>query len=168
MEDAFPIKFCRAIRSQWGSRKYRKLRGGTATTSSSRKNVVRLGGGGQHASRRRFWKLRSGGLKFLRLRIPSPVRLFRRVRDAYINFMLGLAGNGSSLSVSVGQGALLARRIPKARTRSVRAQPGDFEQRLILEIYKSVLSSNKFEDEKLLRVPQPLQVSDACVEQSIT
>ena len=123
-------------RYYWRSRKYRKLKRSASGNKTGR--VVRIGAA--RGSNRRF-TLRLRSLFKIRIRVFSPSRILTRIRDAYVDAMLGLAGKGSGLSGSGGPELLLDRRIPKARP--VRHEPGDFERRLILEIYKSVMTSGE-------------------------
>ncbi|OAY69078.1 hypothetical protein ACMD2_27420 [Ananas comosus] len=135
--EAFPYKFTRGIRAYWRRRKYQKL-----DNSGSRKaaKVARLGAGGRPAGgSRRFWKLRS--IFRIRVKIASPGRLLARLRDAYVDAMLGLAGKGGGLSVGNGPDAFWSRRVP--RSKPVRDVPGEFERRLIIEVYKSLVASGE-------------------------
>lgn len=137
--EAFPYKFTRGIRAYWRRRKYQKL-----DNSGSRKaaKVARLGApGGRPAAggSRRFWKLRS--IFRIRVKIASPVRLLARLRDAYVDAMLGLAGKGAGLSVGNGPDAFWSRRVP--RSKPVPTVPGEFERRLIIEVYKSLVASGE-------------------------
>ena len=77
----------------------------------------------------------------IKVRIPSPKKLLLQLRDAYVNSMLVLAGgmpaaNKSSKKVE----AVWGRRIPKAREVAVKSSAGEFEMRMILHIYNTVMS----------------------------
>ncbi|KAI0492819.1 hypothetical protein KFK09_027095 [Dendrobium nobile] len=128
--EAFPIQFCRAVRSYWLRRRYERLERSNKKTVK----VARLGGGS--GFRRPIKFRRTFRIRFKML---SPVRLLARLRDAYVDAMLGLAGKGSGLSTSAGAELLLTRRIPKAR--SGKLEPGAFERRLLLEICRSIRES---------------------------
>ncbi|PKU62832.1 hypothetical protein MA16_Dca029245 [Dendrobium catenatum] len=54
------------------------------------------------------------------------------LRDAYMNAMLVLAGGG-------GGGAVWDRRIPRARQGSLKS--GDFEKRVMIHLYNSVIAT---------------------------
>ncbi|PKU59910.1 uncharacterized protein LOC110107194 [Dendrobium catenatum] len=136
--EAFPVQFCRAVRSYWRRRRYERLEAG----KRRKVKVAKLGGGhrvsaGSGLSRsfrlRRVFGIRSKML--------SPVRLLARLRDAYVDSMLGLAGKGSGLSGGMGGEVLINRRIPKAHP--VKLETGDFERRLILEICRSIRASGE-------------------------
>ncbi|KAG0456611.1 hypothetical protein HPP92_024399 [Vanilla planifolia] len=133
--EAFPIQFCRAVTSYWRRRRYQRLDGGKKSVK-----VARLGGCGKAlgGGQRRLFRLR--GVIRIRFRQLSPVRLLARLRDSYVNAMLGLAGKGSGLSASVGAESLLTRRIPKAR--SAKVEPGEFDRRLLFEICRSIRASD--------------------------
>ncbi|KAM0933248.1 hypothetical protein DsansV1_C36g0231891 [Dioscorea sansibarensis] len=144
--EAFPAKFCKGVRSYWRRRKYTKLESISGSKSSGVR-VVRLGGGdgtraqNQHQSttRRRFWRLKRA-IK-LRIKSWSPFHLMAKLRDAYIEAMLRLAGKGSGLSIAAGSEPLWDRRIPRSRT--VKTGRTEFEQRLIFEIYRSLVLSGE-------------------------
>ncbi|XP_008800909.2 uncharacterized protein LOC103715150 [Phoenix dactylifera] len=134
--EAFPYRFYRGIRLYWRRRKYERVDGSGYRKKAAR--VTRFGSG--RGGNRRFWRIRP--LFRIRIKIPSPVRLLARLRDAYVDAMLGLAGKGSALVLPNGPEALWDKRIPKRRP--VRVDAGSyFEQRLILEIYKSVAASRE-------------------------
>ncbi|XP_039116374.1 uncharacterized protein LOC120251791 [Dioscorea cayenensis subsp. rotundata] len=136
--EAFPAKFCKGVRSYWRRRKYIKLESSGSKTAGVR--VVRLGDGTHHQStHRRFWRLK----RVIKLKIKawSPFRLMAKLRDAYIDAMLRLAGKGSGLTISAGPEPLWDRRIPRSRT--VKPARTEFEQRLIFEIYRSLVVSGE-------------------------
>ncbi|XP_020589801.1 uncharacterized protein LOC110031097 [Phalaenopsis equestris] len=128
--EAFPVQFCRAVRSYWRRRRYKRLESG----KGKKVQVDKLGGGLRRPIRlRRVFGIRSKML--------SPVRLLARLRDAYVDSMLGLAGKGSGLSGAIGAEALINRRIPRAHPAKLEA--AEFERRLILEICRSIRSSGE-------------------------
>lgn len=106
--------------------------------------MVRLGGERRSTKSRRAWKLKAAVRPILRLRVKafSPLRLLARMRDTYMDAMLALAGGGGRPSAlnksrSVSDG-LRERRIPKARQASARR--GDFERRLMIHIYSTLVA----------------------------
>ncbi|XP_073107346.1 uncharacterized protein [Elaeis guineensis] len=131
--EAFPYRFYRGIRLYWRRRKYQRVDGSGSATGKKALRVTQFGS--SRGPNRRFWRIRP--IFRIRIKIPSPVRLLARLKDAYVDAMLGLARKGSALALPNGPEALWAKRIP--RRRPVRVDPGSFfEQRLILEIYKSL------------------------------
>ncbi|EHA8592091.1 hypothetical protein COCNU_contig69266620G000010 [Cocos nucifera] len=79
----------------------------------------------------------------LRVKVFSPIRLLARMRDAYMDAMLALAGGGGrpwalNKSRSASDG-LWERRIPKARQMNS-ASRGDFERRLMIHIYNALVA----------------------------
>lgn len=117
-----------------GSRKrrgYNRYDGGAA---SSRKNmkIVRFGG----IPDQRSWRIKV--VPKLRLKSMaaglSPLKLWRKVKDGYVNMMLNLAGNGTAFG---------GKRIPKARQLPASYAPTEFDNRLVLEIYKSLVASRE-------------------------
>ncbi|KAG1368071.1 hypothetical protein COCNU_14G005390 [Cocos nucifera] len=134
--ETFPIRFYRGIRLYWRRRKYQRVDGSGSGKKAVK--VTRFGSG--RGGNRRFWRVRP--IFRIRIKIPSPVRLLVRLRDMYVDAMLGMAGKGSALALPNGPEALWDKRIPKSRP--VRLQAGSyFEQRLILEIYKSLVASGE-------------------------
>ncbi|XP_059451289.1 uncharacterized protein LOC132182106 [Corylus avellana] len=121
-----PIKG--SLKRYWRRQRYQRLHG----SKTSRKNVkiVRLGD-----SPSRVWRLRA--IPKLRLKIVSPLRLWIKLKNAYMNTMLSLAGNVGHLSSSNVFGG---RRIPKARQVSLKYSSEEIENRLIIEIYKALAS----------------------------
>ncbi|XP_078153325.1 uncharacterized protein LOC144548509 [Carex rostrata] len=133
--EAFSYKFTRAIRAHWRKRKYQRLEQGRKRTTL----VTRLGHGENRRSRTRFFKLRSIGR--FRIRMLSPIRLLARLRDAYVNAMLGLASKGSAFSTTNGPEAYWTKQIPQRG--STRLGSTEYEKRLIAEIYKSLAASGE-------------------------
>ncbi|KAF0926982.1 hypothetical protein E2562_029210 [Oryza meyeriana var. granulata] len=140
--EAFPIRFTRGIRSYWGRRKYQRLEaanGGGKTRATQQLGGARRGGG---------WGLRLRRLLRVRVRVAkalSPVRLLARIRDAYVGGMLAVSRKASAMALPNAPEGLWPRRVP--RRKQLRAPgPGqltDFEQRLVVEIYKSIVASKE-------------------------
>lgn len=66
----------------------------------------------------------------------SPLKLWRKLKNGYVNMMLNLANDGTNV---FGQ-----KRIPKARQLPpVSYSPSEFEKRLVFEIYKSLVASRE-------------------------
>ncbi|CAN6341156.1 unnamed protein product [Urochloa humidicola] len=140
--EAFPIRFTRGVRAYWRRRKYHRLeatdgggksRGGATRqlgTSSSRR-----GGGGWGVAVRRL-RVR------VRVALAAPRRALARARDAYVGGMLALAKRASALALPGGADGLWAKRVPR-RKQLPAAKTTEFEQRLILEIYKSIVASKE-------------------------
>ncbi|KAG9135635.1 hypothetical protein Leryth_002377 [Lithospermum erythrorhizon] len=91
--------------------------------------VVRFGG-----TPKRSWRFRV--VRKLHLRIVSPIKLWTKFKNAYINMMLHLAGNnGTTTSIFGGK------RIPKSRQVTSKYSSIEFENRLVFEIYKNLVAS---------------------------
>ncbi|PNT72488.1 uncharacterized protein LOC100828392 [Brachypodium distachyon] len=163
--EAFPIRFTKGIRSYWHRSKYHRVGGGGAAgRGGTRHNLVRLGDGGSG----RPWGVRLGGmLRPVRVKAPAaavaaakaPARVLGRIRDAYVDAMLGAAkkqqqsaaGCGGTRALPSGPApeALWQKRVPVRRSRSqaqVRQRPDELGQRLVLEMYKSVRASRDLAD----------------------
>uniref|UniRef100_A0A5B7A7E7 Uncharacterized protein n=1 Tax=Davidia involucrata TaxID=16924 RepID=A0A5B7A7E7_DAVIN len=119
------------LKRYWRRRQYQRLDG----AAKSRKNVkiIKIGG----SPRRRFWKIKA--IPKLRLKIiASPLKLWTKFKNAYMNMMLNLAGNVGTLNTGNVFGG---KRIPKAR--QVYSTTDEFENRLLFEIYKALMASKE-------------------------
>ncbi|KAF9623467.1 hypothetical protein IFM89_003051 [Coptis chinensis] len=121
-----------SLKRYWRRRRYQRLDG--AVTGKNMK-VARLGG-----KRKSFWRVRTIPKLKWGFKIVSPIKLLRKVRDAYMNMMLGLAGNVGYLN---GDNFFGGKRIPKARTISKASKVEEFETKLIFEIYKALMASRE-------------------------
>ncbi|XP_051140652.1 uncharacterized protein LOC127258056 [Andrographis paniculata] len=83
---------------------------------------------------RRSWRLRMGAPKLRLIRLAaSPLRLWYRLKNAYMNMML---------RVRLGSAPEFGgKRIPEARASPVAYSRSEFENRLVFEIYKSMVAS---------------------------
>ncbi|KAF7819969.1 Nuclear transcription factor Y subunit C-2 [Senna tora] len=113
-----------------------KITGGRKSSSANKK-VIWLGG-----RPRRVWRMKGISTK-LRLMVRAPLKVLRKLKNGYVDFMVRLAGNVGSLNSEKVFGG---RRIPKARQVGSKGNysSGDaFEARLIYEISKILVSSNE-------------------------
>ncbi|KAL5226604.1 hypothetical protein ABZP36_014869 [Zizania latifolia] len=151
--EAFPIGFTRGIRSYWRSQKYHRVDGAGAAGRGGARHMVRLGDGSGGGG---AWAVRLGGMFRARVKVAPattttvarvPARVLGRIRDAYVDVMLGVAKRNSAaaaLSVQGGTEALWQKRVPVRRSRGqrqVRQKADELGQRLVMEMYKSVLAS---------------------------
>uniref|UniRef100_A0ACD5T704 Uncharacterized protein n=1 Tax=Avena sativa TaxID=4498 RepID=A0ACD5T704_AVESA len=144
--EAFPIGFTKGIRSHWRRSKYQRLEAGDGGRSA-RGNTQRLGGG----ARRGGWRVRLRGLIVRRVRVvravvSMPARLLCRLRDAYVGGMLTVAQKAACSALPDGtcarrkhQPKLL--QLPGAAAPA--QEPSEFEKRLVMEIYKSIVASKE-------------------------
>ncbi|KAL0343384.1 UNVERIFIED_CONTAM: hypothetical protein Sangu_1225800 [Sesamum angustifolium] len=122
------IPFGGSLRRQWRRRGYNRL----SPTNRRNLKLARLG-----AARNRSWRLRLAP-KLRLIRLASPFKLWHKLKNAYMNMMLRFAASaGYSNTASV----FGAKRIPKARGAPMAYSRTEFENRLVLEIYKSVVAS---------------------------
>ncbi|KAL6848893.1 hypothetical protein ACP4OV_021476 [Aristida adscensionis] len=136
--EAFPVRFTRGVRAYWRRRKYHRIEANPD--------------GGKQATLRR---LRLGRARRLRVRararvlLDAPRRALARARDAYVGVMLALARAASALAPPGGPDSVWSRRVPRRKQQqpllpaAAAGQPTAFEQRLILEIYKSIVASKE-------------------------
>ncbi|WOG92897.1 hypothetical protein DCAR_0312174 [Daucus carota subsp. sativus] len=119
------------------SKRYRRKSSPTgynATFEARRKSMktVTLGG-----SPKRSWRMKSVPKLKFKLILSSPMRLWRKLKNRYMNLMLNI---GSSSSAN-GFGE---KRVPKARQSSrVSSSNTEFDNRLVFEIYKSLVTSHE-------------------------
>ncbi|KAK1357480.1 Phytochrome interacting factor 3 [Heracleum sosnowskyi] len=105
---------------------------GTFNGRRTSAKTVTLGG-----SPKRSWRMKSVPKLKFKLILSSPMRLWRKLKNGYMNMMLNL---GSSSSAS-GFGE---KRIPKARQSSTATYTTtEFDNRLVFEIYKSLMTSHE-------------------------
>ncbi|KAL6960954.1 hypothetical protein U1Q18_038719 [Sarracenia purpurea var. burkii] len=123
-------------RSHRRRRQYRRLNG--KIRNRKKVKIIRFGG----SPRWRFWRIKP--VVNLHLKMASaPLKLWNKLKNAYINVMLNFAGNVRSMnngddvfrrkgSISEAAGV-----IPEARSFD------DFESRLAFEILKSIVASKE-------------------------
>ncbi|CAM0954476.1 unnamed protein product [Alopecurus aequalis] len=129
----------RSVQLYWARRNYQH------GSPSRHLKVARLGGGmggstrapGSGAALRRR-------LRWIAVLLLSPARLLARLRDAYVEAMLALAAGRAGMPCAAlatakpgEQGALWAKRVPRAR--STGARSSDFERRMMVHIYSTLV-----------------------------
>ncbi|CAK8542661.1 unnamed protein product [Lathyrus sativus] len=124
------------IKRYLSRRGHRRLDYGGTTTTGQRKKIpiIRMRGP------RRDRRIRTSPK--IRWMIRSPLKLVRKVKNIYMNFMLKMAGNvGGALNTDNKFGV---KRIPKASQLCSKGCSGDaFEARLIFEISKNLVASHE-------------------------
>ncbi|XP_010279430.1 PREDICTED: uncharacterized protein LOC104613349 [Nelumbo nucifera] len=129
--ESLSLPFYGSLKRYWRRRRYHRLEG--STTGRKNMKIVMIGG-----NTRRVWKIRP--IPRLRLKMLSPMKVLVRLKEAYMNMMLKLAGNVGYLNNNNMFGN---KRIPKARQVKTVSSNEEFEMRLILEIYKSLAASRQ-------------------------
>ncbi|CAI9766911.1 unnamed protein product [Fraxinus pennsylvanica] len=109
--------------------KTRRKKGYTYTRLSTGK-AIRFGGNRE----KRSWRIKIH--RRLRLKLSSPLKLWCKLKNAYMNMMLKLARNTGS-----GINLFGSKRIPKARQIPNNYSRTEFENRLVYEIYKNMVPS---------------------------
>lgn len=111
----------------------RRRRGYNRLSPTNRRNikVARFGAG------KRSWRLRLAP-KLRLIRLASPLKLWYKLKNAYMNMMLRIATNSGSSNSTNFFGT---KRIPKARDVPMAYSRTEFENRLVFEIYKSMVPS---------------------------
>ncbi|KAL7240334.1 hypothetical protein ACSBR2_006063 [Camellia fascicularis] len=122
--DIVPATYVENIKRYLRRRKYQRL-----DNTKKRLKTTRLGSKTRHWS----WKIRRPVPK-LRFKTVSPIKLMAKLHDAYVDMMIRLVG---------------AKRVPKGRSvpvPMVAANDEVVDGRLVLEIYKRLVSSRELED----------------------
>ncbi|KAL8123896.1 uncharacterized protein LOC141718401 [Apium graveolens] len=113
---------------------HKRPSGYNGTFNGRRKGAktVTLGG-----SPKRSWRMRTVPKLKFKLILSSPMRLWRKLKNGYMNMMLNLGSLGSA-------NGLGEKRIPKARQASTATYTTTkFDNRLVFEIYKSLMTSHE-------------------------
>jgi hypothetical protein len=128
--EAFPIRFTRGVRAYWRRRRYHRLVEADGKQARD---------GGVWGAVRRRLRVR------VRALMKAPRRALARARDAYVGGMLAVARKASAVALPGGPEIFWAKRVPRRKQLppSSGAQPTEFEQRLIFEIYKSIVASKE-------------------------
>ncbi|TKY64821.1 hypothetical protein E2542_SST07672 [Spatholobus suberectus] len=129
MESIFPKPTYGGIKRYLRRRRYQRLHGG-ATTGRRKMAIIRL------RSPRRYWRIRA--IPRLRWMMRSPLKMLTKLKNAYMNFMLRLAGNVGAMN---SDNIFGVKRIPKARQVSKGYSGDEFGARLVFEISKTLVAS---------------------------
>ncbi|MFS8016820.1 hypothetical protein Hanom_Chr15g01373031 [Helianthus anomalus] len=114
--------FICTLNRSWRRRRHLRISGGHKNTSKT----ITLGG-----RNRRIWKIKA--IPRLRLKKLSPIRLWIKLKNAYIHMMLRLGRT----EVTFG-----SKRVPRALKPGGYSM-GEFHSRLIYEISKSLIASRE-------------------------
>ncbi|KAF9664008.1 hypothetical protein SADUNF_Sadunf17G0111300 [Salix dunnii] len=126
-----PRSFYGSWKRYWRRKRYQRLDG--VITAGKKITVARLGG-----IPRRGWKVKAvPKLRILKSNIVSPLKLLSKLRNAYINMMLGLAGEVDGTNVFGNK------RVPRGRQVKATYPSEEFEKRLVYEIYKNLLATRE-------------------------
>ncbi|EAZ12881.1 hypothetical protein OsJ_02802 [Oryza sativa Japonica Group] len=161
VEEAFPIGFTKGIRSYWRSPQVTIAWTAAAAGRGTSNLVPARGAESGSGSDGGAWAVRLGGMFRTRVKAAAPAatttavakvpaRVLGRVRDAYVDAMVGVAKKQAAAALSQpGAGtteALWQKRVPVRRSRGqskkqLRQKADELGQRLVMEMYKSVLAS---------------------------
>ncbi|XP_054787922.1 uncharacterized protein LOC129293831 [Prosopis cineraria] len=117
-----------------GSQADRRHDGAVAAGRKTKKNVIWLGG-----KPRRVWRMKARP-RLVGLMVGAPLKVLSKVKNAYEDLMVKLAGSVGSLN---NKNVFGGKRIPKARQVTKGYSGDEFEARLILEISKVLVASNE-------------------------
>ena len=137
--EAFPIRFTKGIRSYWRRRDYQHVDG----SGEPRPWAVTIGG--MFRARRVRAPAAAPLSRAAATVAKAPMRVLGRIRDAYVDVMLGAAKTRPAVARALPSApeALWQKRVPVRRSSSqqARQKPDEFGQRLVMEMYKSVIAS---------------------------
>ncbi|XP_057481084.1 uncharacterized protein LOC130768094 [Actinidia eriantha] len=135
--DTLCSPFNGSTKGQWNRRHYKRLGN---TRNKKKIKIIRLGG-----RSRRFWRIKVVP-KFYFMKIASPLKLWKKLKNAYINMMLSFAGNVSSLSNNGGDffhvkpiSEINHHRMPAVAC----AKKEEFERKMVFEIFKALMASKE-------------------------
>ncbi|KAH7847421.1 hypothetical protein Vadar_025866 [Vaccinium darrowii] len=130
--DGLPVPFNGTPKSHWRRRKYPRLLDATVPKRKKLK-IIRLGG-----KPRPLWRIKA--VPKFPLKVVSPLNVWTKLKDAYINMMLKFAGNFASISNNgdVFRGMRIANspQVPVACSNSKE----EYESKMVFEIFKSLLA----------------------------
>lgn len=130
-----PTTYFDNLKRYWRRRRYRKL-SGSNTIKKRKMKYTRLGDG---TSPKRSWKIRT--FRKLRLRLVSPLKLLAKFHEAYVDMMIGLAGNVAKTNrVGMFAGKKVAR---ENQISMVSSGEELVDSKLVLEIYKRLAASRQ-------------------------
>lgn len=129
----------KGLKEYWERKGYKRING-----SGHRRRTNKVELGATQTGKRRFWRWKIKLSPKIRInRIPSPKKLLTRARDAYVSMMMGLA-NSRVMTVSGsagGFGGALSTG-PTGNAGFKRAPPKEYDEKMIIQIYKSILMSH--------------------------
>ncbi|XVF20723.1 hypothetical protein REPUB_Repub12eG0027700 [Reevesia pubescens] len=128
LQKSFPT----TLKRYWRRRQYQRINGEVIKHKKNIK-IKRIGGGS-----RRFWRIKA--IPKLHWKIVSPIKLLTKLKHAYMNMMIKLAGNVGYLNTDNTFGG---KRIPKARKGPMAYSSNEFQDRLVYEIYKSLIATRE-------------------------
>ncbi|KAK9118627.1 hypothetical protein Scep_016720 [Stephania cephalantha] len=142
------IPFAGKLKRYLRKREYQRLDGPheyqPSTKRSTKVKITRFRGYSTSTAKnghRRVWKIIAIP-KLRYLKIVSPIKLLKRLRDAYVNMMLGITGNA-------GDSFFGNKRIPKARKVERVLKGDEFEMKLMVEMYKSLVASRRLANQEV-------------------
>ncbi|KAL5713190.1 hypothetical protein ACHQM5_015292 [Ranunculus cassubicifolius] len=132
--EGLSTNFYKGLRGYWKRKNYQRIDG--SSHRRSRRNRVKLGSGEGSNRRKRFWKIKiTPKLRFIS--ISSTKRFFIRLRDAYVNMMLGVASSRSLNSgIAGGIGGSIGYKFGKDPIK-------EYDEKVIMEIYKARLAQGR-------------------------
>ncbi|XP_061338373.1 uncharacterized protein LOC133285200 [Gastrolobium bilobum] len=130
IESLLPKRTYGGIKRYWRRRHYQPL-----NRSGKKMKIIRL-----KRSPRRYWRIRA--IPRLRWLMSSPLKMLTKLKNAYMNFMLRLAGNIGAMNTD-SDNIFGVKRIPKARQVYKGYSRDAFDARLIFEISKTLVASHE-------------------------
>ncbi|XP_042502599.1 uncharacterized protein LOC122079889 [Macadamia integrifolia] len=139
--DKSSIPIYGSLKRYWSGRTYQRLDGGVFIVRKKLR-VLRLGG---NNSTRRSSSSTSKIRETLKLQLKIrkwPMKVLGKIREGYINMMLGLAGNVGYFEDS--KNVFGEKRIPRGRPIPSVSKLKEFDKKLVLKVYNSIAASREF------------------------
>jgi len=133
-----PRSFYGSWKRYWRRKRYQRFDG--AITARKNIKVTRFGGGP-----RRVWKIKAVPRLRILKSIASPLKVMSKLKNAYINMMLSMAGNVDGTNVFGNKRVPRRRQVKATNCPSTEA----FEKRLVYEIYKNLLATRELSTVKI-------------------
>ncbi|XP_043694647.1 uncharacterized protein LOC122645404 [Telopea speciosissima] len=147
--DMSSIPIYGSLKRFWSGRTYQRLDGTGGYIVRKKLRVLRLGGGNSCSTHTRRSSSSSSSSskiretrKLLQLRLKWPMKVLGKIREGYINMMLGLAGNIGYLEDP--KNVFGEKRIPRGRPIPSVSKLNEFDKKLVLKVYNSIAASREF------------------------
>ncbi|XP_042502573.1 uncharacterized protein LOC122079875 [Macadamia integrifolia] len=128
-----------SLKRYWSGRTYQRLDGGGVIVRKKLR-VMRLGG---NSTRQSSLSSKLREISKLQLKIYRwPMKVLRKIRESYINMMLGLAGNVGYFEDP--KNVFGEKRIPRGRPIPSVSKLNEFDKKLVLKVYNSIAASREF------------------------
>ncbi|KAJ4707043.1 Transcriptional repressor NrdR like [Melia azedarach] len=139
MELMIPKPNYNSLKRYWRRTRYQKLDGTRAGSRWKKKvKITRLRG-----SSGRFWRIKAVPKLLLRINIVSPLQLWTKFKNAYVQMMNNWAGKVGYLNDANVFGGKMIPKAGQGPAVNVVYSGDEVEKRLVLEIYKALVATQE-------------------------